>query len=73
MQAGGRRFDPVQLHQKLVVPIGCRTALNGGLGNEARSALRAVVFFNNWEGKGSPGLDESRGGHRVEMYLARDL
>ena len=27
------------------------------------------MFFNNSEGKGSSGLDESLGGHRVELYL----
>jgi hypothetical protein len=35
-----------------------------------RAELRAAVFFNNSEGKGSSGLDESLGGHRVELYLA---
>jgi hypothetical protein len=33
------------------------------------SKLKAVLFFNNSEGKGSSGLDESPGGHRVELYL----
>jgi hypothetical protein len=35
--------------------------------------LKAVLFFNNSEGKGSSGLDESLGGHRVELYLAHNL
>jgi hypothetical protein len=35
--------------------------------------LKAVLFFNNSEGKGSSGLDESPGGHRVELYLAHNL
>ena len=36
---------------------------------EPATKLKAVLFFNNSEGKGSSGLDESLGGHRVELYL----
>ena len=69
MQAGGRRFDPVQLHHQ-DLPIGC-TLHSVQLWASAWSPkLKAVLFFNNSEGKGSSGLDESPGGHRVELYLA---
>jgi hypothetical protein len=32
--------------------------------------LRAVAFFNNWEGKGVRSFDESFVRIRVELYLA---
>ena len=56
-----------------VVPIGCKLHSVQLWASAWSSKLKAVLFFNNSEGKGSSGLDESRGGHRVEMYLARDL
>ena len=52
-----------------VVPIGC-SLHSVQLWASARSPeLKAVLFFNNSEGKGSSGLDESPDGHRVELYL----
>ena len=62
LQAGGRRFDPVHLHQLRAGRPGLRityrlpdSTQRWALRKWARqsSALRAVVFFNNWEGKGS--------------------
>ena len=76
MQAGGRRFDPVQLHQvqasefrdqgsedstarfaRVVTNyrLWLHAAFNFGLCTK-RAKLRAAVFFNNWEGKGSHDL-----------------
>jgi hypothetical protein len=43
---------------------GQHSALGFAEGAQGQSStLRAVVFFNNLEGKGSLGLDESLGGH----------
>ena len=74
LQAGGRRFDPVQLHQTrgpavsrmqagrgwiMVWSVAMCVALNGAFWfpqGEQRVALRAAVFFNNGEGKGSHDL-----------------
>ena len=85
LQAGGRRFDPVQLHQ---FSISRASATSGG-GEAAEptldcssidcvqrlasafgaQTLRAAVFFNNSEGKGSLGLMRVCG-RWVELYLA---
>ena len=74
LQAGGRRFDPVQLHQgwKALAPAGCR--LLPPFLSVARRAQRSPVFlrwrgqrreaaplFNNQEGKASMGLMRVRG------------
>jgi hypothetical protein len=69
LQAGGRRFDPVQLHQvqaseirdqgseaiQYIYRLWLHAAFNFGLGSQ-RAKLRAAVFFNNSEGKGSHDL-----------------
>ena len=52
-----------------VVPIGCSLHSVQLWASAWSSKLKAVLFFNNSEGKGSSGLDESPGGHRVELYL----
>ena len=65
LQAGGRRFDPDQLHQfrsqKSEVTIGCgRSSQLFAFGGKLRKAesgkLRAGTFFNNLEGKGASSL-----------------
>jgi len=64
-----------RLQQYSVVGFGGGTAGGSAAPGKAKQsqALSAVLFFNNWEGKGSSGLDESRLDHRVELYLARAL
>ena len=57
----------------LTVPIGCALRSIQPSSFDERRELKAVLFFNNSEGKGSSGLDESPGGHRVELYLAHNL
>jgi hypothetical protein len=54
-------------------PIGCASRSIQPSSFDERRELKAVLFFNNSEGKGSSGLDESLGGHRVELYLAHNL
>ncbi len=55
---------------ELESPIGCASRSIQPSSFDERRELKAVLFFNNSEGKGSSGLDESPGGHRVELYLA---
>ena len=47
----------------LVSPIGCSLHSVQLWASAWSSKLKAVLFFNNSEGKGSSGLDESLGGH----------
>jgi hypothetical protein len=68
LQAGGRRFDPVQLHHVYRLH---ETALSSALWKMQSAVLRAAAFFNNQEGKGSRKLDESFCEQRVELYLSR--
>jgi hypothetical protein len=57
LQAGGRRFDPVQLHQhpgQQQTSLYLSIAVTGFRCGHARSAcpkLKAVALFNNLEGK----------------------
>ena len=53
----------------LLISIGCSLHSVQLWASAWSSKLKAVLFFNNSEGKGSSGLDESLGGHRVELYL----
>src|SRR3954468_1702193 len=66
LQAGGRRFDPVQLHQDLSVARGAAFST----AHRAVSSAESCSLFNNSEGKGSFGSDEDPNEQRVEMYLA---
>ena len=70
LQAGGRRFDPVQLHQVQDRPSVAREGQTSALLARVVSIAESCSLFNNSEGKGSFGSDEDPNEQRVEMYLA---
>ena len=67
LQAGGRRFDPVQLHHYRL--RGLRTVFNAGDWRQW-PALNAVRSLTIGKARAHSGLDESTGCARVELYLA---
>ena len=78
MQAGGRRFDPDQLHQSRRgaqglgqhLSVAAHDSLQPWTSRTESSAERCSSLTIR-EGKGAFGLDESSNAQRVELYLAR--
>src|SRR5437868_15514544 len=70
LQAGGHRFDPVQLHQ--IYRLRQRSTFVVGPVS-ATSVESCKCSLTIREGKASIGLDESWIDDRVELYLVRAL